>query len=45
METAVNGRAAAVVTFNQRHFESAATRFGLAILLPGRAVQRLEERW
>jgi hypothetical protein len=43
LETAVNGRAAAVVTFNQRHFEPAA-RFGVEILMPGQALKRREER-
>ena len=44
LETAVNGRAGIVVTFNRRHFEPAATPFGLEILAPGDAVRRLENR-
>lgn len=44
LETAVNGHADAVVTFNRRHFEPAAARFGLEILAPADAVQRLENR-
>lgn len=44
LETAVNGRAAVVVTFNRRHFEPVAVRFGLEILAPGDAVRRLEGR-
>jgi predicted nucleic acid-binding protein len=36
LETAVNGNAEAVVTFNRRHFEPAAARFGIAILAPGK---------
>jgi len=44
LETAVNGQAAAVVTFNRRHFEPAAARFGLEILAPADAVRRLENR-
>ncbi len=44
LETAVNGRAAAVVTFNRRHFRPAAARFGLEILMPAEAVQRLGEQ-
>jgi predicted nucleic acid-binding protein len=44
LETAVNGNAEAVVTFNRRHFEPAAARFGIAILAPGEAVRRLESR-
>ena len=42
--TAVNGAAAAVVTFNRRHFEPAAARFGLKILAPADAVRVLENR-
>jgi predicted nucleic acid-binding protein len=44
LETAVNGRADALVTFNRRHFEPAAARFGLEILAPADAVRRLENR-
>lgn len=44
LETAVNGRADVVVTFNRRDFEPAATRFGLQVLAPGDAVRRLERR-
>jgi putative PIN family toxin of toxin-antitoxin system len=44
LETAVNGRAATVITFNRRDFEPAAARFGIQILSPGEAVRRLEER-
>ena len=44
LETAVNGRADIVVTFNRRHFEPAATPFGLEILAPADAVRRLENR-
>jgi putative PIN family toxin of toxin-antitoxin system len=44
LETAVNGQAAAVVTFNRRHFAPAAARFGLEILAPADAVRRLENR-
>lgn len=44
LETAVNGRADIVVTFNRRHFERAATPFGLGILGPADAVRRLENR-
>lgn len=44
LETAVNGRADVVVTFNRRHFVPAAARFGLEILAPADAVRRLENR-
>ena len=42
LETAVNGGAGIVVTFNRRHFGPAATPFGLEVLAPGDAVRRLE---
>ena len=41
LETAVNGRAEAIVTFNRRDFEPAANRFGIAVLAPGEVLQRL----
>ena len=44
LETAVNGRADVMVTFNRRDFEEAAPRFGLEVLTPADAVQRLENR-
>jgi predicted nucleic acid-binding protein len=44
LETAVNGRAEILVTFNRRHFEPAAAPFGLEILAPADAVRRLENR-
>ena len=44
LETAVNGRADNVITFNRRHFEPAAMPFGLKILAPADAVKRLENR-
>jgi predicted nucleic acid-binding protein len=44
LETAVNGRAEILVTFNRRHFEPAAASFGLKVLAPTDAVQRLENR-
>ncbi len=44
LETAVNGRADIVVTFNRRHFEAAAGPFGLEIVAPADAVRRLENR-
>jgi putative PIN family toxin of toxin-antitoxin system len=42
LETAVNGRADVVVTFNHRHFEPAVPLFGLEIVAPPDAVRRLE---
>ena len=44
LETAVNGHADAVVTFNRRDLEPVAARFGIEILAPGEAVRRLEGR-
>jgi predicted nucleic acid-binding protein len=41
LETAVNGRASAIVTFNRQDFRAAENRFGIDILTPGTAVQRL----
>jgi putative PIN family toxin of toxin-antitoxin system len=44
LETAMNGRADGVVTFNRRDFDPAENRFGIAVLSPGDAVRRLEGR-
>jgi putative PIN family toxin of toxin-antitoxin system len=44
LETAVNGRADALVTFNRRHFADAAKLFGLEILAPGQALGRMESK-
>jgi predicted nucleic acid-binding protein len=44
LETAVNGHAEVVITFNRRHFEPAAGRFGIEILAPAEAVRRLESQ-
>lgn len=44
LETAANGRADGLVTFNRRDFVSPAKRFGIAVLSPGEAVERLEKR-
>ena len=40
LETAVNGRADAVVTFNLRDFGKAPSRFGVEVLLPREAIGR-----
>lgn len=42
LEAAVNGYADAIITFNQRHFQPAASQFGIAVLRPGDALQRLK---
>jgi putative PIN family toxin of toxin-antitoxin system len=41
LETAINGRADAIVTFNQRHFSPVAERFRCAVLRPVEAIRRL----
>ena len=41
LEAALNGRAAAIVTFNERHFRPVAGLFGLMILSPSQALARL----
>jgi len=42
LETAVNGQAEGIVTFNRRHFVSVANRFGIDILSPAQTANRLE---
>lgn len=44
METAVNGRADWLITFNQRHFARAAETFAQRVLRPADALRRLENR-
>jgi predicted nucleic acid-binding protein len=41
LETAVNGNADAIVTFNQRDFEAAVRDFGCAVILPGAALGQM----
>jgi predicted nucleic acid-binding protein len=41
LETAVNGRADLLVTFNRRHFEAASETFGIDVESPAEAVRRL----
>lgn len=41
LEAAVNGGVDAIVTFNIRHFQIAAARFGVNVIRPGEAVRRL----
>lgn len=40
LEAAVNGRAAAIVTFNVRHFAAEAIRFGVESLTPAEILRR-----
>ncbi len=42
LETAINGGADAIVTFNSRHFQPAALRFGVDVIRPGKALRRIE---
>ncbi|HEY2660382.1 MAG TPA: putative toxin-antitoxin system toxin component, PIN family [Caulobacteraceae bacterium] len=41
LETAVNGQADAIVTFNKRDFVMVAERFGVRVISPGEAVQEI----
>jgi putative PIN family toxin of toxin-antitoxin system len=41
LETAINGRASAIVTFNQRDFAEAGKHFNCAIILPATALQQI----
>ncbi len=43
LETAVNGRADAIVTFNRRDFGTAPMRFGVDVWLPSEAVRRVRD--
>ena len=40
-EAAVNGKAAAIVTFNQRDFGAVLKQFGVEVLSPGTALRRI----
>ena len=44
LETAVNGRADRLVTFNRRDFGSVGLGFGIIICAPGEALEMLESR-
>jgi predicted nucleic acid-binding protein len=41
LEAAVNGQAAAIVTFNRRDFGAAPARFGIAVLSPAETIRRI----
>jgi len=41
LETAINGRAKALITFNQRDFGKAPAAFGIDLLLPSEALRRM----
>src|SRR5215831_8932063 len=44
LETAINGRADGIVTFNRRDFALATQQFGIAVLSPAEALGRLEKQ-
>jgi hypothetical protein len=41
LEAAVNGQAAALVTFNRRDFGTVPARFGIDVLTPAEAIRRI----
>jgi predicted nucleic acid-binding protein len=43
LETAINGRADAIVTFNERDFRPVAARFRCSVVRPGEIVRGLVE--
>ena len=43
LETAINGRADAIVTFNDRDFRPVAARFRCSVLRPGVVIRRLAQ--
>jgi predicted nucleic acid-binding protein len=43
LEAGVNGRADALVTFNTRHYGVAPSRFGLELMLPRIAIERVRK--
>ena len=42
LEAAVNGRAVAIVTFNERDFGTAPSQFGVEVLTPAKALRRIK---
>jgi putative PIN family toxin of toxin-antitoxin system len=44
LETAANGQADAIVTFNRRHFVSVTKQFGIEVLPPAIIVKQLEKK-
>ena len=42
LEAAVNGRATAIVTFNEKDLRDAEHRFGIAVIRPAEALRRIE---
>ena len=44
LETAVNGRADVIASFDLRHLAAASSRFGIAVARPAAVVRRLREQ-
>jgi putative PIN family toxin of toxin-antitoxin system len=44
LETAVNGQADSIVTFNRRHFGLVTKQFGIGVLAPAEIVAQLERK-
>jgi predicted nucleic acid-binding protein len=44
LETPINGRADAIVTFNRRHFVSVRRKFGIDVVSPAEILKQLEKR-
>ena len=44
LETAVNGRSDAIVTFNRRHFSQVTKQFGIGVLAPAEIMNQMEKR-
>ncbi len=42
LEAAVNGRASAIVTFNEKHLREAQQSFGIEVIRPGEALRRIK---
>jgi predicted nucleic acid-binding protein len=42
LEAAVNGRASAIVTFNEKDLRDARSSFGIDVIRPGEALKRIE---
>jgi predicted nucleic acid-binding protein len=42
LEAAINGRASAIVTFNEKHLRDARSSFDIEVLRPGEALTRLK---
>lgn len=43
LETAINGQADGIITFNTRHFQAVGARFGCSVLRPADAVRALRD--